>query len=508
MNRPIRRVGLTVLVLFVALVAQLTYLQVVRANDLRNHPGNVRVFLRDINRARGAILSSDGVVLAESVPSADPDDEIRQQRVYPDETAELFAHIVGYQSVNRGNSGVEATYNDQLVGRDVDRLFDLDDLADFFTDEDTRGNVVLTVSRAAQQLAADGLRGRRGSVVVLDVRTGGIVAAYSNPTYDPNLVATHDVEQAEEVFGLLAASPDNPALARAWRERYAPGSTFKVVTSGIALEAELTPRPPSPPGPPYRLTPTSPVYPRIRSLDLPQTDRTLSNFGGSVCGGDLIESFRRSCNTTFGQIGLDLGPLLGEGIERFGISTDPPRTDLHPAVVRSIGPEPEEFRENQPLFAQAAIGQGTVAVTPLAMAMVAQAVANGGVMLVPHVLDHVENGDGEVVPNSSFGIREMGRAMDPATAATVTQLMVEVVNNGTGTAAQIPGVQVAGKTGTAQVQGEDAHAWFVGFAPAEAPVYAIAVLVENGGDLGSEATGGRVAAPIARDVLAGLLAGG
>jgi peptidoglycan glycosyltransferase len=504
-NTTIRRVGIGVMVLFVGLIAQLTYLQIVRANSLKNDPNNVRVFLRDYSRPRGLIVTSDGAVLARSVKT---NDDLKQVRVYPADTAKLFAHVVGYQSVNLGNTGVEAQYNDQLVGRDFH--ITINNLSDFFSGKDTRGNVVLSMTLKAQQLAANALGGQRGSVVVLDVKTGAIVATYSNPTFDPNPLASHNTTLASNTFQLLNSDPTKPALARAWREIYAPGSTFKVVTSGIGLENELVPHPPSPAGPPYRLTPDSPSYPVLRELPLPQSTRSLHNFGNESCGGTLAMSFRVSCNTTFAQIGLDEGEKFAAGIQNYGVSTAPPNTDLRPDVVRSIGPAVGSFRDNQALFAQSAIGQGTVAVTPLAMAMVAQAVANGGKMMTPHVLDHVENQDGEPVPGTAFVPHGYRDSMTRETAATLRGLMIDVVQNGTGTRAQIPGVTVAGKTGTAQVQGQQAHAWFVGFAPAEAPRYAIAVLVENGGDAsqGDNATGGRIAAPIAAQVLGGLLAGG
>lgn len=491
MNYAIRRVGVGIIVLFLAVVGQLTYLQLVRAEDLESDPGNVRVFIKDLNRPRGSIVSADGVILAESVPT-DGTGDLDLQRVYPPATAELFAHIVGYQSVNFGNTGVEAEYNADLVGRRLPAR--PSDLADILTGEDLRGNVVLTASAAAQQVAASQLAGRRGSVVVLDTATGAIVAAYSNPTYNPNFLASHDVDVASAAFQIINdENGERQALARAWREIYPPGSTFKVATTAMGLEAGV-------------MTLTDPVYPSISELELPLTDNTLSNFGGDTCGGNLIESFRRSCNTTFGQIGLDLGDRLTERLPDFGINTQPPPSDLRPGVARSTGlQQVESFQRDAPLFAQAAIGQ-QVFVTPLEMAMIAQSIANGGEMMVPHVLDRVETAQGEVVPGSVFEATRYKTAMRPETAATVRDLMVEVVNNGTGTRAQIPGIQVAGKTGTAQVEGNDApHAWFIGFAPAEAPRYAVAVLVENGGDLGSEATGGRVAAPIAAEVLKALL---
>jgi peptidoglycan glycosyltransferase len=487
-NSGIRRVGIAMIVLFVGLVAQLTYLQVARSNELSNDPRNSRQFLRDLRRPRGPIVSGDGVVLARSIPS---DDEFEQQRVYPPETANLFAHIVGYQSIQFGSVGVEKTYSNSLSGRDIRTI--TGNLADAFSGRDVVGTVTLTTTLKAQQAAAAALGTHRGSVVVLDTSTGGIVAAYSNPTFNPNPLASHNVKEAQVARTFLLADPTNPMLARSWRELYPPGSTFKTVTTGITVEDDVD---------------VDKVFPELRELPLPLTNRTLKNFGSppELCGGTLLESFVHSCNTTFGQVGLDLADRFAEGLPRFLVNTDPPKNDLDPAMVRSNGPKPGTFATEAPLFAQAAIGQGTVAVTPLEMALVAESVATGGVILEPHVLDHVEDPDGRVVRR--YATREAGRAMSPETAATVRDFMIQVVERGTGTAAQIPGVQVAGKTGTAQtIEGEAPHAWFIAFAPADQPRYAISVLVEHGGDVGSEATGGRVAAPIAKQVLEALLAG-
>ncbi len=246
-------------------------------------------------------------------------------------------------------------------------------------------------------------------------------------------------------------------------------------------------------------------YPVLSEIVPPQTTRPIQNFGGKACGGTLAESFRDSCNTTFAQIGLDLGERFAEGVERFGINTSPPDADVNPRVVESIGPARGEFDLNKPSFAQAAIGQGPVAVTPLEMALVAASVANDGMMMVPHVASEIRDADGVVTER--IDPEEWRRAMSVATAAEVTTLMRDVVDNGTGRAAAIPGIAVAGKTGTAQAPVGANHAWFIGFAPADNPVYAIAVLVEHGGELGDDATGGRVAAPMARDVLTRLLQG-
>lgn len=483
MNPAIRRVGVAMLVLFVALIGQLTYLQVSRAERLANDPGNVRIWLRDLSRPRGTIQTVDGAIIARSVAS---DDQFERQRVYPE--GPLFAHVGGYQSIVYGNTGLEATYNDELIGRDIE--IGVRNLIDVITGTDVEGDVVLNMSRIAQETARDALGDQQGSVVVLDVRTGGIVAAYSNPTYDPNPLAAHDAATVQAVQQVLLADPAKPSLPRAWRERYPAGSTFKIVTAALALDAGLT----SP----------DQVYPRLTTLDLPQTDRDLPNFGGKECGGTLAESFRVSCNTTFAQIGLDLGEQLAGGMARFGIGESPP-SDLNPRIARGSGPESGSFRLNQPSFAQAAIGQGDVAVTPVQMAMIAAAVANDGVMMEPRAGSEVRDPDGVVVRR--IGSKRWREAMTPATAQAIRAMMVDVVANGTGGGARIPGIEVAGKTGTAQAPGGPPHAWFVGFAPADAPVYAIAVLVERGGNLRDEATGGRVAAPIAGQVLGRLLRG-
>jgi len=303
---------------------------------------------------------------------------------------------------------------------------------------------------------------------------------------DPSPLAAHSSRAVQDAFKVLNADPAKPMLARAYRERYAPGSTFKVITAATAIETGVA-------------TPQT-GFPSIRSLDLPQSDKVLRNFGGSVCGGSLAESFRRSCNTTFARLGLDLGERLVDGMAAFGIGENVP-FDLPEA--RSGGPAAGTFERNKPSFANAAIGQGDVAVTPLQMAMVAAAIANRGVLMEPHVAREVRDPDGGVVRR--IEPKEWKRAVSASTAAAVGRMMVDVVQAGTGRAAAVPGVSVAGKTGTAQAPGGPPHAWFIGYAPAEAPRFAVAVIVERGGDIGDEATGGRVAAPVAGQVLAKML---
>jgi len=478
MNRAIRRVGIGVTVLMLLLVGQLTYLQVYDADHLASDPRNIRFQLRDFSKPRGRIVTSDDQVLARSVETGD---ELKFQRLYPQ--GALFSQIVGYQSAVFGNTGVEKTYNNELAGRDP--LLQIRNVGDLLAGKEPIGNVVLSTSASLQAAARDALGAQHGSVVVMNPKTGGILAMYSNPSYDPQPFASHNSQVVQDYEKLLRANPDKPDLPRAYRERFPPGSTFKVVTSSVALGTG-------------RFTPES-VFPVLTELDLPQTNNTLKNFGGESCGGTLARSFQQSCNTTFGQIGLDLANEFVPGMQKFGIGSAPP-LDVSPGAAGSVGPPPGSFQQNQPLFAFAGIGQGDVAVTPLQMALSAAAVANKGQIMQPHVADHITDGDDNTV--KTIDPKAWRTAMTPQVASTVTTMMVSVVEGGTGTAARIPGVSVAGKTGTAQVQGAAApHAWFVGFAPAEDPQVVVAVLVEHGGSVGSEATGGRVAAPIAAQMM-------
>jgi peptidoglycan glycosyltransferase len=490
MNVGIRRIGIAMIVLFVALVGQLTYLQVGRGSQLANSAANPRKIFGDLRRDRGPIETSDGVAVALSTPT---NDEYKHQRVYPADTASLFADIVGYQSIQNGSVGVEKAYASDLEGRTFD--LSLKSLADAFANKQPVGTVVLTMSKLAQGAAAFALQGRRGSVVVLDVQTGGVLAAYSNPTFDPNLLVTHDPKKAQAAYTFLANSPDNPLLSRSWRELYPPGSTFKTVTASLALQNNVD---------------VNKQFPVLDQLVLPQTNGvTLKNFGNERCGGSLLESFIVSCNTTYAQVGFDLGEKFASGIQNFGVHAAAPQQNgsgIDPAIVASTGPAPGTFQQNQPKIMQDAIGQNQVLVTPMEMALVAQAIANQGSIMQPHVVDCVLDPNDKVV--SRVGVQQYKRAVDPTTAATMTTFMQAVVNdpNGTGTAAQIPGVAVAGKTGTAETAtGAKPHAWFIAFAPADHPKYAIAVLVEHGGSDAAEATGGRVAAPIAKQVLQTLL---
>ncbi len=480
MTREIRRVGIALMVMFTVLMANLTYLQYFRADALSNHPGNTRKIVRDFSKPRGVIESADGAVLARSTPTGG---QFSQLREYPER--DLFGHITGYFSFSIGSDGVEKQYNADLAGRTTP----LRQIRDVLEDRETTGDVILTVSKRIQAAARDALAGRRGAVVALDPTTGGLLALWSFPSFDPTPLAAHDQKAVQAAYQALLATEGNPLRARAFRDRYAPGSTFKVVTAADALERrpELATK----------------DYPVLKDLDLPRTDKNLPNFGGSRCGGQLVQLLKVSCNTGFAQLGLDLGAtdLVAEARD-FGFGEQPP-LDL-PDAARSVFPDAGAFKNNEPFLAQSAIGQQDVSASPLQMALVAAAVANGGVIMKPHVMAEVRDADEKVV--RSYEPEPWMRAMAPNAAAALRDMMVGVVNGGTATRAAVPGFQVAAKTGTAQTVGDNAHAWLIAFAPAEAPRVAIAVIVESQDGV-SEATGGRVAAPIAQAVLQAALQG-
>jgi len=445
----------------------------------------VRGALKAYNRARGEILTADGTVVAQSLPTTG---DFKYVRYYPQ--GALFAHTAGYQSFVDlvGSTGIESSYNDVLTGQDTS--LQLNDIGGVLTGKSTTNNVVLSLTEAAQKAAETALKNQRGSVVALDVKTGAVLAMYSNPTFNPNGLSVHNTQIVQTTFNQIN-SGDKPALQRAYRDRYSPGSTFKVVTSKSAIEAGLA-------------TPDDPVFPELDGFPIPGTNTTLGNFGGGSCGGTLRSSLVNSCNATFAALGYQLGSAFTPAMEQCGINSAPP-IDLSPSAVASVGPL---AGANQPRFALAGIGQGDVFTSPLQMALIAESIANGGKILEPHVVKEIQNSQGKTV--RAVATKEWKTCMSPTTAQSLTSMMVDVVNQGTGTAASLAdqGVTVAGKTGTAQtgVAGENPHAWFIAFAPAEAPRFAIAVIIEHGGDFGSEATGGHVAAPIAKEVLQSLLA--
>jgi len=484
MNKQIRRLAVALLACYVVLFVQLNVLAVGRQQELNADPRNNRQTERDFNRPRGAIIAADGTVLARSVPTP-RGDEFRYQREYP--LGDLFGNVTGYYTFSYGSTQLERSQNDVLMG-DTDAQ-KLQALSGIFSGTDNTGSVVLSMRPDVQQIAAQALGDREGSVVVEDPHTGAIIAMVSNPRYNPADVAVHDSKRAQDVLTFLNAVPGKPLLANAYQERYMPGSSFKVITTSIALENGVTT--------------LDRNFPASKQFVPPQTTDPIQNYGGEVCGGSMVEVFYRSCNIPFAQMALELGPeKMVEGTKKWGVGETIP-FDLPGAASSHFG-EVSDFKDQLPLLAIGGFGQGSTAMVPLQMAMVASTVANGGVMMKPHVINATLDHNGGTL--SRTGPSVWKTPILPSTADTLTSLMTDVVNKGTGRPMQLAGgIQAAAKTGTAQLNPtgpERSNAWIIGFAPAAAPQYAISVILKGGpNDAISAGTGGRLAGPIAKTVL-------
>ena len=490
MDRQIRRLGLGLLVLFGVLFAQINYIQVVAADRIANNPANAyRQLKAEYQVDRGSILAADGrTVLALSRRSSG---DLKYQRRYPE--GERYGHITGFYSFVYGKRELESTFNDYVNGDAAELLPQT--LTDMVLGRDKRGaTIVTTIEPNLQAAAEQALGSQPGGVVAIDPETGDVLALVANPTYDPNSLSAQDGKEVRAAWDELNDDPDQPLLSRASDELFPPGSTFKLVTASAALENGYGP---------------DSTWPNPSELDLPLTDLTLSNFGGEHCAGGaaeitLAEALTESCNVTFGEIGLELGPeRLAEQARLYGFTPEAGNVSIPFDIpwVAGVFPDAETFEGRDPAVALSAIGQQDVLANPLQMALVAGAIGNGGSLMRPRLVSEIRDPSGQVI--ETFDPEEWSQPLSPANAAALTQMMVSVVSSGTGTAAQIAGVEVAGKTGTAQHgEGEAPHVWFTSFAPAQDPQVAVAVVVLDGGSLRStEATGGAVAAPIAREVL-------
>ncbi|MFM7063191.1 MAG: peptidoglycan D,D-transpeptidase FtsI family protein [Actinomycetes bacterium] len=448
---------------------------------------------RDFNRPRGDIVTSDGTVVA---TSEERRAALRYQRVYPQ--GDLYAHTTGYFSFTLGSAGVERTYNDELSGRTA--LLRLRELTGLFRESSSAGTVVLSLQDRVQTAARDALADRTGSVVAVDPRNGAILAMYSNPTYDPNAVSNNDAEAARATKDLLDAAPSKPLLARAYQDRFFPGSTFKIVTSAAGLTSG-------------KVTEAAPSYPVVTSYTPPLTSRPIRNFGNKPCGGTLFVVFDRSCNSSFAQMASEqLGPAPMVAAARAAGFDQVPPIDLTRPVPSTypvdFGPvvrtnaEGVPIHADTPRLAQTSIGQNDVAATPLQMALVAAGVANGGSVMRPHVMAEVRAPDGAVVETYEPG--EWTRFVSPEVADVLRRMMLSDVAQGTATGLQLSGADAGAKTGTAQLGNvpPTSHAWMVAFAgPAGQPAtVAVAVIVERVPGA-SDQTGGRVAGPVARSVI-------
>lgn len=479
MNKPIRTVGVFCMLLFLALMANATSLQYLRAGGLNDRPGNGRALDARFSAERGAILVGR-TPIAESVPV---DDRYEYQRTYP--LAGMYAHLTGWFYYSNATQ-LERTQNSVLSGDDpslfVNQLFDI-----LANRQPAGGNVGLTIDPEVQQVAYDELAAVsddvQGSVVALEPSTGRILAMASLPTFDPNELALRDGGQVQQNFEALSADPSRPLENRSVGTTLPPGSTFKLVTAAAALEADDS------------LTADSQV-PGGSSYELPGTSTSIAN-GGRDCGSDTVsftQSLENSCNTTYLQLAVEVGQdAMTEQAEAFGFN----EVDLEdlPGVEASAYPD----NASDDLLAKSGIGQQDVRATPLQMAMVVGAIANDGVLMRPYLIDEITSPDLDVIEKTRPDqIRE---AVSSRTADVLQEMMVNTVTDGTAGQAAIDGVTVGGKTGTAETC-EDCrpYAWFVSFGERDGRQVAVAVMLQGVSE-NVTISGGGLGGPVARAVM-------
>ena len=477
MNRPILRLYMLVLVLFALLVAFTSRWTIFEASSLRENPLNKRALIEQEHVQRGAILAADGTVLARSVRTR----ERTYERTYP--TGEEFAQAIGYsypRSLDR--TGLERYRNAPLSGQ---RQSDLQSILDQFQGRPEKGDeVITTLDPAAQQAALAALGAHQGAVVALVPSTGAVRVMASTPSYDPN--ALRSSAATEKVKG----DSEAPLLNRAVQYGYAPGSTFKVLTATAAIDTG-------------KFTPSSTLSGRngIVVSGVPLSNDQNESFGELT----LTQALAKSVNTVWAQVAEQVGkPTLARYMRRFGFDAKPrldyPAEEMSASGEYSVNGELLSPLSPQVDVGRMGIGQDKLRVTALQMAEVAAAVANHGRLMVPHLTARIVNPEGRIVQQISPRVQSV--VMKPSTATAVTSMMEAVVNEGTGENARIPGVQVAGKTGTAETQIGSAlnNVWFIAFAPAANPTVAIAVTVK-----GVPGYGATYALPIARRVMEVLL---
>lgn len=455
----IRMVAFSLLGLLLMLFLYLTYIQVVKSDTLMAHPLNRRISELTNKMPRGQILDHQGHKLAYSVQNTAG----VYKREYP--YGNMLSHIIGYDSGKYGNTGVESSFNGYLSGL-YNSGYHLGAISHLFSN--AGNNVILTIDTEIQEEAYRALGKNRGAIVVISPRTGAVLAMVSKPGFDPNHI--------EQDWQSISSAPSSPLVNRAVQGLYPPGSVIKAMVAEAVLHEKVT-----------NLTKTIDCKGALKIG--PDYELTESNHKahGVV---NLEQALTVSCNVEFGSLALLLGRTgMGKTFERYGFN-------------KSIGEEFGEQPSRLPNFsrlgdgdlAQTGIGQGTLLVTPIRMAMLAAGLANKGTIMKPSLVSEVRTPDGSIIKR--FEPETWLTVTDAALADTITKMMVSVVKDGTGTGAQIRGIAVAGKTGTAENPLGAPHAWFIGYAPAFDPQVAIAVVVENGG------AGGTIAAPIARQVIA------
>jgi peptidoglycan glycosyltransferase len=468
MNGPIRRISYGLFAAFALLLLATTYVQAVAADRYRSSSLNARVLLREGGQERGTVVDRNGLILATSVLE---EGGRTFTRIYP--TNDLFAHPLGYSAVLFGQTGLERSYSSDLRSRQDLTVSDL--LTALFGGDLRPHSIRLTIDANLQEVAAQALGSQHGAIAAVNPQTGEILAYVSSPSFDPNRVS--DPAYAQQI----ESDTSQPRLDRVSATTYPPASTFKLIVAAEALEAggytvdsELD-------------DPSALVLPGSQSLILNASQGTCDG-GGTVT---LLVALARSCNIQFAQLAMDLGTGAISGrAEAFGFNAE---LDLELPIITSVFPG----NLDPATLAQSALGERDVQASPLQMLNVVSAIANHGQLMTPYFVDAVFDAD-KVTTRVTRPVI-LSSPISALTAEILKAMMVQAVERGTAGRAVINGITVAGKTGTSET---GPHVWFVGFAPAEDPSIAIVVLIENGGDDGNSASGGRTAAPIAQRLIA------
>ncbi|MFG2224670.1 peptidoglycan D,D-transpeptidase FtsI family protein [Streptomyces sp. NPDC048644] len=485
MNKPLRRVAIFCGLLVLALLVRINWVQFVQGDELKNDKYNRRVAIERYSTPRGDIIV-DGKPVTGSTTTGSGD--FKYKRTYTN--GKMWAPVTGYASQAFDANFLEKLNDSILTGTD-DKLFFSRTVDMLSGGKQEGGNVVTTLSGKAQKAAFEGLGDKKGAVAAINPETGAILALATAPSYDPSTFAGMTDKDSKAYNALQRTNnPDDPTLNRALRQTYPPGSTFKVVTASAALENGLY----------------TDIDAKTRSplpWTLPDTaHQPLNNEGDLPCeNASLREALRVSCNTVFGKISADLGnKAMKEEAEKFGFNN--PKVDTPVRASESVYP-----KDNRPQNAMAGIGQASNRATPLQMAMVTAAIANGGKLMQPYMVEKLVAPNLNVVQQHTP--KEMSKPLSPENAQKVQDMMETVVEKGTGTTAQIDGVKVGGKTGTAQ-HGENnkdnPYAWFISYAKTDkgTPV-AVAVVIEGSDTLRNDIAGGKLSAPIAKSVMEAVL---
>ncbi|NBT47364.1 MAG: penicillin-binding protein 2 [Actinobacteria bacterium] len=480
MTPEIKRIANLIILMFLSLFVAASTMQVFSADDLNNDSRNQRAVYDGYKTQRGSILVNNQPI-AESIKTNDPYQYIRKYY------SEKYSSLTGYYSLYQGRNGLENFLDSSLRGDNSAQFFE--QLNALFSGNPVTGaSVELTIDEKIQQIAWDALGNKKGAVIVMEPSTGKILALVSKPGFDANLLSTHDISAAGTNYQKLITDKGAPLINRVVDGLYAPGSVFKLVVAAAAFESG-------------KYTPES-LLPNQRKYTLPGTSTVITNSGESSCGGastvSIATALKLSCNIPFAQLGVALGQAaIAKQAEAFGFGAS---FNIPLKSTPSVYPNGLDDAQT----AMTAFGQFDVRVTPLQMMMVTSAIANGGIEMKPYLVDQIFTSNLTLLEQGKPS--EIGRAISTSTAESLKSMMVKAVSSGVSSNAQIPGVKVAGKTGTAQNgEGQPYTLWFTGFAPADNPQVAVTVVIEDGGGMGQSGRGNTLAAPIAKKIMQAVL---